>query len=1021
MATPVPKAVREERRLVTCMFVDVVGSTELTTRLGAERLKRELGAAFAELSAIITSHGGTVEKYVGDAIYALFGAPIAHEDDPARALRAAEALRQWAAAGPSQRVPFSVRVGVETGEAVIDVEAAASTKQQMSVGPVVNIAARLQQRAEPGEVLVGPTAREATDGVAELEPLAEVDLKGIGRLPVWRLVRVGVPTAAPLAFVGRDAELGLLAVAHQRATKGRSVLAVVSGPPGQGKTRLVQEFLRDRADGSHVIATRCRPAQEVGVFAPVRQMLGVTTLDALAEQVGRLCTDDVECERVVAGLAESAGIATSRSLTRLPAAEREDEIVQAWRRYLGILGTDRLVVLAIDDIHWADPSLVRLVDRLTFGGPRLLVVATARPEFAEASGIRPSGDRFFIELEGLEPDEARRLAIEAGREDDRVVERAEGNPLFIVELARARAEREDLPLTLQGALGARLDELPPPDRALLSAAAVAGERFTAGDAAFLAQREVTDAGRALARLADLHFLDLTEDGYRFHHGLVRDVAYGRLLSAERMRAHARYARERVHPDDAASLAYHWWEALRPPDAEWVWADDPDMPAMRREAFHAHLAAGRRHAEHFAVEQAIDLLQRALALADDDASRAQAEHALGVAHGRVLRQDDAWAHLKKALTLYERVGRTPVSIHVDLVNMAQSVGAFHHRPDDAEVAAIADRGANAARAAGDLALVSRVLQSRASYLVNRYPGEPERGEPFAAEAVTVAEASGDANALYTGLRRQGAMLAMQGRIADSLEVFGRIERLATHGDSLERMNLLRFRGRSEFLAGELDAAERTVTDASSLAETMGPHNRTHAWAGLSDVLVARGDWKRAVELGQRTARLVREEKASAFCRAAVGILRDGAVAHALRGERDEAIALLRAIPEGDVEGDVASGAARALLGFPTPEIDEKLSTPGPPETMIHAGRWSWTEWLEEVFRAVILRRADEAERALAQLAPFVKGSPAIGALARDVGEIAAELRRGPPATYGALRTIGFVGWIEILKRRVDAEY
>ncbi len=249
MAAPIAGAIREERRLVTCLFVDVVGSTDLTLKLGAERLKRELGVAFTELSGIITAHGGTVEKYVGDAIYAIFGAPIAHEDDALRALRAAEALRQWCISGAAHGHPFTVRVGIETGEAVVDLEAAANTRQQMSVGAVVNIAARLQQRAEPGEILVGPTAREATAGVAELEPLPEIELKGIGKVAAWRLVRVGAPATTKLPFVGRQAELALLALAHQRAQQGRSVLAVVSGPPGQGKTRLVQEFLGQHGNG----------------------------------------------------------------------------------------------------------------------------------------------------------------------------------------------------------------------------------------------------------------------------------------------------------------------------------------------------------------------------------------------------------------------------------------------------------------------------------------------------------------------------------------------------------------------------------------------------------------------------------------------------------------------------------------------------------------------------------------------------------------------------------------------------
>jgi tetratricopeptide (TPR) repeat protein len=790
------------------------------------------------------------------------------------------------------------------------------------------------------------------------------------------------------------------------------VLAVVSGPPGQGKTRLVQEFLRDRSDGSHVIATRCRPAQEVGVFAPVRQMLGVTTLDALAEQVGRLCTDDVECERVVAGLAESAGIATSRSLTRLPAAEREDEIVQAWRRYLGILGTDRLVVLAIDDIHWADPSLVRLVDRLTFGGPRLLVVATARPEFAEASGIRPSGDRFFIELEGLEPEEARRLASAAGREDDRVVERAEGNPLFIVELARARAGREDLPLTLQGALGARLDELPPPDRALLSAAAVAGERFTAADAAFLAQREVTHAGRALARLADLHFLDLSEEGYRFHHGLVRDVAYGRLLSAERMRAHARYARERVHPEDAASLAYHWWEALKPPDAEWIWADDPDLPAMRREAFRAHLAAGKVHVEHFAIDRAIELIERALSFASDDRERAEAEQALGWAFRRVLRQDDAWAHLGRALDLYRRGGAVPLELYVMTTQTAASIGAFAHPPTDDEVRTVAEEGAAAARAAGDQRALSFILRGLGAYLVNRYTGEPERARPFIEASVTAAEASGDPEALSTALTAQTSLLRIEGRVDEAIPIFERIAPLMAEADALDRMNFLRFRGLTEFMMGDLERAEGTAEEAVVLAEPTGPHHRTHAWDLLATILLARGDWSRLLELAQRTARLVREEKASAFCGAAVEVLQAGAIGHALAGQREEALALLRTMPRTDIiDVEISVGLPRAILGFPSPEMDERLRT----------GSRTWRDWRDAAMRAIVLRRPDDAEAAIRAMGIVTERSIAHRAFAQAVRQAIAELRDGPAATYDALRQIGFVGWIEILKRRVDAEY
>ncbi|MCA1831515.1 MAG: adenylate/guanylate cyclase domain-containing protein, partial [Actinobacteria bacterium] len=168
----------EERRLVTSLFIDVVGSTELTVTLGPERLKAALDGAFGELRGIIEREGGTVEKYIGDAIYALFGAPLAHPDDPERALRAAAGARAWAAARAGAEIPFGVRVGLETGEAIVDLAAAADTKQQMSVGAVVNTAARLQQRAEPGQVLVGPVAHDATAEIATFTSLGTADLKG---------------------------------------------------------------------------------------------------------------------------------------------------------------------------------------------------------------------------------------------------------------------------------------------------------------------------------------------------------------------------------------------------------------------------------------------------------------------------------------------------------------------------------------------------------------------------------------------------------------------------------------------------------------------------------------------------------------------------------------------------------------------------------------------------------------------------------------------------------------------------
>src|ERR1700716_4151186 len=201
---------RSERRLVTCLFLDVVGSTDMTVSLGPERMKRELDRAFADLKEILHGHGGTIEKYIGDAIFVIFGAPAAHTDDPERALRAAIACRGWAAQNRSAGGAVDVRVGVETGEALVDLDAV-DLHQQMAVGTVVNLAARLQSQADAGEILVGPTCREATADVAEFPRERTGDLKGIGAVSIAALVGLGPNLRhQPLRFVGRDGELGRL-------------------------------------------------------------------------------------------------------------------------------------------------------------------------------------------------------------------------------------------------------------------------------------------------------------------------------------------------------------------------------------------------------------------------------------------------------------------------------------------------------------------------------------------------------------------------------------------------------------------------------------------------------------------------------------------------------------------------------------------------------------------------------------------------------------------------------------------
>ena len=646
-------AAHAERRIVTCLFVDIVGSTDLTVSLGPERMQRLLAGAFDELNAIVAEHGGVVEKFIGDAMFALFGAPTAHGDDPLRALRAAEACADRARARPRESA-IAIRAGVETGEVLVDLEAMSRDRQRMAVGACVNVAARLQQQADPGQILVGPVCHDAMAASAEFEPAGRLSLKGVGDVAAWRLVRTtGAPRAA-LPFVGRAEELQSLHAAFERARAGGAGRAMLIGPPGQGKTRLAQEFVRPLRGTVRVLEARCRPAAERTARPPIHQLLAsdVAGLGGGAEmntaavvtRVRALLQDAAESLHVASVLCHSAGVSVDEKLLAQLPRDLQEEFVIGWRLYLAALARERPLLLHLEDVHWADPSFLRLIDRATFTGQMpLLLLATARPEFAESAHLRP-GAGLVIELGPLDESSALALARSAGPTEGRGIQRAEGNPLFIIELARAPdlAER-DLPITLHGAIGARLDELSPPERDLLQRAAVVGEAFSVRDVALLAEREPTEVAGSLGRLAHLRFVQPVGQGYRFYHALVHDVAYGRLPVAERMRLHARYAQEGVDRDEVEILAHHWWEALRPPDSDWVWEDRAQRSAMRAEAVEAHLSAAGRLIDRLAHEQALALLERALKLAEEPRDFARVETMIGLIRARNAQGDLAWEH------------------------------------------------------------------------------------------------------------------------------------------------------------------------------------------------------------------------------------------------------------------------------------------------------------------------------------------------------------------------------------------
>jgi class 3 adenylate cyclase/tetratricopeptide (TPR) repeat protein len=828
---------RRELRLVACLFLDVVGSTEITVRLGPERMQRLLAEAFAELSGTVKRHGGIVEKYVGDAILAIFGVPTAHSDDTERALRAAVDAVAWATARASSG-GLGVRAGIETGELLVD-EKALETQQRMLIGASINLAARLQSLAEPGQVIVGPGAHEATAAIADYASLGDVELKGLGTVEAWRLTglrETGLPS--DIGFVGREPELAQLAMVFDRARHGEPALAVLVGPPGQGKTRLAREALR-RAGDLRALSARCQ--QEPGENSPLRQLVaaeaGVASAEVVRERIAELLASS-EAAEVAAAVNHSAGLAIDDHLLGMSRYEQRELIARQWQRYLAAAATDQPVCLFVEDVHWADPLLLRVLDYVTAAGTGNVVgLATARPEFMGTAHFRPGEHRIDIEVGPLDANASAKLAeLASGGSADVAasVERAAGHPLFLIELARVRRDVAHTPVTVQAAIAARLDELSAEDRQLVQVASVAGDCFDIRDAAVLADREPGDIVPAFARVAQLAFIAPDGACYRFQHALIRDVVYGRLPVVERMALHARYAVEGVDRADVVAQAYHWWQALRPPDAEWVWAEPERRAAMRSTAFQIHLAAAARLEERNAHEEALDVAKRALELTDGAADRAHAEAVVGRLYARQAKGDESWAHRTRALELYAEAGEVaPASVYAEMLEIAAfNWGYFHTTPGRADVMRLLDEGEQVARSSGADAPLALLLAERASY--TEQPPSPEAIRALLDGDPTVAVAD--------GVQRIGTTLLWAGRIAEALAVFDAVfERLLPSGAIFNIDEALLWRGLTCYVAGDLERATAISKESRATTAHRSVHTRTHS-LGLDELIsFGRGDW------------------------------------------------------------------------------------------------------------------------------------------------------------------------------------
>jgi class 3 adenylate cyclase/tetratricopeptide (TPR) repeat protein len=785
-----PPLPREVRKTVTVLFCDLVGSTALGEQTDPEVLRALLARYFERMKAIVESHGGTVEKFIGDAVMAVFGIPAAHEDDALRACRAAVEMRDTFA-----ELGIEGRIGVNTGEVVT------GTEERLATGDPVNVAARLEQAAEAGEVLIGgPTLALVHDSV-EVDPVEPLALKGKAEpVPAFRLVAVPGPPEPTHAsqFVGRAQELAAVLEGWNRTLAGgRCELVTVLGEAGVGKSRLVAEALADI--DARVLRGRCLPYGEGITYWPVVEV--VRQLDA------------VPSDELAAGALQSLLGESDRPTSA-------DEIAWAFRK---LLEEQAPLVVVLDDLQWGEETFLDLVEStaLLSGGAPLLLLCMARPELLER---RPSWPA-TVQLEPLAPDEADALIGESLSDDlrRRIADTSGGNPLFIIEMLALLAGRPDqfeVPPTLRALLAARVDQLEPRERLLLERGAVEGEVFHRGALHALAP----DEPEVLSQLAALvrHRLIRPEqpqipgeDAFRFRHLLIRDAAYDALPKAVRADLHRRFAgwleaRQADLADLDELVGYHLEQAARY-HAE-LGRDDDETRALAESAAGRLAAAGVRANERGDLAGAASLLGRAAALLPAE-SRERIEVVLALVEplaalmkvaevAPVLEQSRRAAELLGDALLAARVNveRNWIVIHTTaerwsdsalLAEVDEAIAVFERHGDDvavaralevvihahlyhgrlSEVTAAAERGLRHAERAHHVKLQGKHRLGRA--LADQWGTTPlDRVDALLEEDLAWARRTGSLGVEACATVRLGVARALRGDRAGGNELFDR---------------------------------------------------------------------------------------------------------------------------------------------------------------------------------------------------------------------------------------------------------
>jgi class 3 adenylate cyclase/tetratricopeptide (TPR) repeat protein len=900
---------REYRKVVTVLFCDVAGSTALGESVDPEALRALLGRYFDQMKAIVERHGGTVEKFIGDAVVAVFGVPQVHEDDALRAVRAAMEMRD-----ALPEIGVEARIGVNTGEVVV------GTAERLATGDPVNVAARLEQAAAPGEILLGPETAQLVRDAAETEPTEPLVLKGKSEpLIAHRLVVLheAVPAFArrlDAPLVGRERELRRLREAFGQAVADRSCqLFTILGVAGVGKSRLTSEFI-DSLEDATVVRGRCLPYGEGITYWPVVEVL---------KQLPP-ATD--------LGLEPAAVGAIERLLGEDQAVSSSEEIPWAVRKLLETAAESSPVVALFDDIHWAEPTFLDLLEHvadLSREAP-ILLLCLARPELLDRrpgwGGGKLNATTLLLEpLSSTETDELlERLLSEAALSPDlqtRIRDGAEGNPLFVEEMVALVEESGDgevsVPGTIQALLAARLDQLEPAERGVLERGAVEGRVFHRGAVQALAPDET----QVESRLTGLVRKELVrpdkpqlpgEDAYRFRHLLIRDAAYDALPKATRAELHERFAAWlEVHGAELVELdeivGYHL-EQAHGYRAELEGAELAGDVALGRRAATRLAAAGQRSLTIGDASGATSLLRRAASLAPPTGAEGVElliDLAAAFSDAGDLREADA--RFEEAVTLARAAGDRARELRAtcELANLRSltdpsftaeqaielgqdAVRELEPLGDDRALAAAwrlvlagenlrgtwqgviaaVDHVVEHARRSGDRRQEADALPILGPSL---FWGPTPLSVALPRVEALLREAEGDKWREAASIRPVVGFYGMQGRIDEARELLVRARSILEElGRPLELSTLAFWSGPLELLAGDPAAAEREVAAACDVLEAAGERGWLSTMATLlSDALYEQGrfDEAEAAALRSRDAATRDDYSAQALWRAA----------------------------------------------------------------------------------------------------------------------------------------------------------